>query len=86
MFLENQVIKTSLSPGIYQNVVAAGNSTPGSASNMLHGPVGIFVDINFDLYVADSFNNRVQKFSFGQGNGTTVIGNGSMVNGSLNFP
>ena len=86
MFLENQVIKTSLSPSIYQNVVAAGHSTPGSASNMLHGPVGIFVDINFDLYVADSFNNRVQKFSFGRVNGTTVIGNGSMVSGSLNFP
>lgn len=86
MFLENQVIKTSLSAGVSPTVVAAGTNTSGSASNMLNGPVGIFVDINFDLYVADSFNNRVQKISLGQLNGATVMGTGAPVSSSINFP
>jgi len=41
---------------------------------MLYDPRGIFVDINFNLYVADSGNNRIQLFQSGQPNGTTVAG------------
>ena len=41
---------------------------------MLHNPRGIFVDINFDLYVADCSNNRVQLFQLGQSNALTVAG------------
>ncbi|UJR16997.1 hypothetical protein I4U23_003895 [Adineta vaga] len=33
-----------------------------SAPNTLYWPIGIFVNINFDLYVADSLNNRIQLF------------------------
>ena len=36
--------------------------------------LGIFVAINFDLYVADSDNFRVQLFRAGELNGTTVAG------------
>ena len=41
---------------------------------MLYYPYGIFVDIDFDLYVADSYNHRIQLFQSGQSNGTTVAG------------
>ncbi|CAF4321013.1 unnamed protein product, partial [Adineta steineri] len=44
---------------------------------MLNSPRGIFVDVNFDLYVADYGNNRVQLFRSNQSNGTTVAGNTS---------
>lgn len=54
--------------------VAAGTGDPGSALNELDEPAGIFVDMNFDLYVADLGNNRVQLFSSGQSNGITVAG------------
>ena len=40
-------------------------------------PTESFVDISFDLYVADSVNNRIQRFSSGQMNATTVAGNGT---------
>jgi hypothetical protein len=33
--------------------------------------------VNFDLYVADSRNNRVQLFQSGESNGITVAGSGS---------
>ena len=59
------------------SVIVAGNGTIGSASDMLHGPRGIFVDTALNLYVADCYNNRIQMFAPGQSNGTTLLGNGA---------
>ena len=42
---------------------------------MMSHPVGIFVTIDLDLYVADYSNNRVQLFRSGERNGTAVAGN-----------
>ena len=69
------VAKASLNGGPNLAAIIAGNTTAGSASNMLNNPHGIFVDINFNLYVADGGNNRIQLFQSGQLNGTTVAGN-----------
>ena len=55
----------------------AGTGVLGSQSDMLNNPCGIFVDINLDLYVADSGNNRIQLFRLNQRNGITVAGKGS---------
>ncbi|UJR19156.1 hypothetical protein I4U23_022286 [Adineta vaga] len=52
----------------------AGNGTAGSASNQINEPLGIFVDINYDLYVADCGNNRVQLFQSNHLIGITVAG------------
>jgi hypothetical protein len=41
---------------------------------MLNTPYGIFVDTNFDLYVADYGNNRIQLFQSGQLSGITLAG------------
>ncbi|CAF1227364.1 unnamed protein product [Adineta steineri] len=59
------------------NRVAAGTGIRGSDSNQLAGTVGIFVDVNLDLYVADAYNNRVQLFQSGGSNGITVAGSTS---------
>ncbi|CAF1452506.1 unnamed protein product [Adineta steineri] len=75
MLDHHQVVKRSLNdPLIISNRVAAGTGIEGSASNQLGGPRGIFVDINFDLYVADWHNYRVQLFQSGESNGITVAG------------
>ena len=55
----------------------AGTGSNGSAPNQLSSPNGIFVDTNFDLYVADWRNDRIQLFRLGQSNGITVAGNTS---------
>ncbi|CAF3083691.1 unnamed protein product, partial [Rotaria sp. Silwood2] len=68
------------------SVIAAGNGTAGSASNLLSSPIGIFVDINFNLYVADAGNNRIQLFQFGQLNAITVAGDGASINFALDYP
>ncbi len=78
MYDRHQVVKRSLNdPEMTSIVVAAGTGRPGSAVNELYRPWGIFVDVNFNLYVADSENNRVQLFQSGESNGITVAGDGS---------
>jgi hypothetical protein len=79
MMWRHQVVKRSLKdPEMTSVIVAAGTGSQGSAYNELRRPAGIFVDVNFDLYVADSWNDRVQLFQSGELNGITVAGNGSV--------
>ena len=68
------VTKGNITTGLIIPSLVAGNGNAGSAPNMLNNPSGIFVDTNFDLYVADTANNRIQCFRLGQQNGTTVAG------------
>ncbi|CAF0761483.1 unnamed protein product [Adineta steineri] len=75
----HQVVKRPLNDAVMtSNVVAAGTGIQGSDSNQLDVPIGIFVDVNLDLYVADYENHRVQLFQPGESNGITVAGNGSL--------
>jgi hypothetical protein len=71
LYNEHRVMKQSLNLTKNNLITVAGTGSYGSASNMLNGPIGIFVSIHFDLYVADCENNRVQHFKPGELNGTT---------------
>ncbi|CAF4109790.1 unnamed protein product [Adineta steineri] len=75
----HQVVKRSLNDAVItSDRVAAGNGTEGSASNQLSSPRGIFVDVNYDLYVADCYNHRIQLFQSGESKGITVAGDKSL--------
>jgi hypothetical protein len=83
----HQVVKKWLNDNTTTVTPAAGTGVPGSDSNMLDTPVGIFVDINFDLYVADYGNNRIQIFRSDQLNGTPIAGGGlSSTTITLRYP
>jgi sugar lactone lactonase YvrE len=84
--LEHKIVKKSLNNSLNNVTIAAGTGTLGSAPNMLHWPDGIFVDMNLNLYVADSGNHRIQLFEPGQSNGTTLVINGTNGIISLNGP
>jgi len=86
MRTEHRVVKQSLGASMNTLITVAGTGSPGSASNMLDHPDGIFVNINFDLYVADCDNNRVQLFKFGQLNGITVAGKNALLSIELDHP
>ena len=81
-----QVLKKPINTDPYLSMSATGTGCCGTASNQLNGPRGIFVDTNFDLYVADYWNDRVQRFTLGGPNGTTVAGSKGPGNFSLNNP
>ena len=68
----HQVVRKSLQSASSPRVIVAGTGCAGSAMDMLSSPHGIFVTLNFDLYVADWGNNRIQRFRSGEINGTTM--------------
>ncbi len=83
----HQVVKRWLGDNATTLTTVAGTGTCSSASNMLCYPYGIFVDTNFDLYVADTYNNRIQLFRSGQLTATTVAGiSSSTTTITLNCP
>ncbi|CAF1108234.1 unnamed protein product [Adineta ricciae] len=84
---QHQVIKKSLKSISNAYIIVAGTGVPGNDLNRLNRPWGIFININFDLYVADSYNHRIQLFQAGQFNGIAVAGKGSStLTISLSFP
>ena len=85
MFNHHQVVKKSLNDSEMKSIaVAAGKGSAGSTFSDLYRPVGVFVDVNFDLYVADCGNDRIQRFQQGGSNGITVAGDGS-INPTINL-
>jgi len=84
--IHHQVFKQSFDSETIAWTPIAGTNERGSESQMLDNPHGIFVDINFDLYVADCGNDRIQLFKSGQLNASTVAGTGAENTTALNCP
>jgi hypothetical protein len=74
----HRVVKRSLNDSVMTSVIVAGTGSEGWTSSELSGPLGIFVDVNLDLYVADCDNDRIQLFQSEESNGTTVAGRESL--------
>ena len=86
LFNQHRVTLVSCNKYNTTPITVAGTGVDGSSSSQLKLPWGIFVDTNFDLYVADTGNHRIQRFRPGQLNGTTVAGLGTPSNLTLNNP
>ena len=82
----NMVLSKSLDNTTNSFTAVAGTGCSGSASNKLASPFGIFVDLGFNLFVADRDNDRIQRFQPGNSNGTTVAGNGATGTINLSHP
>lgn len=82
----HQVVARSLNNESDATRIVAGTGCAGSGSVNLYNPRGILVDAKFSLYVADCSNKRVQRFSYGEMNATTVVGNGASNTASLSCP
>ena len=82
----HKVVKRSLDSNDSQSSLVAGTGVAGCLSDMLHNPWGILVDTNFDVYVADRENHRIQRFPVGQANGITMAGRGAPGTIDLNLP
>jgi len=51
------------------------SGSPGSADNQLNAPSDLLLDYANNLYIADRYNHRIQKYLFGSSIGQTVAGN-----------
>ena len=77
-FVNNRIMKKSNAST--PATVIAGSNGIGSALNQFNGPTGIYMDVNNAaiLYIADSINNRIQKWIIGNTSGSTVAGGNSL--------
>ncbi|MBP2643058.1 MAG: repeat containing protein [Firmicutes bacterium] len=80
----------------------AGNCSKGFAGDSglavhakINGPLGVFVDVGGNIFIADSFNHRIRKVDAKTGIITTIAGTGvagyagdgiNACNSQLNFP
>ncbi|CAF0747240.1 unnamed protein product [Adineta steineri] len=80
MSSKNKIVKRWLNDGEMNAKTVAGIGIYGFGSNQLANPKGIFVDVNFDLYVADFGNDRIQLFKSRESTGITIVGKGSSNN------
>lgn len=83
---QHKVVKVSLNSGATTPELAAGTGINGLTSDMLNAPRGIFVDRDFNLYVADCNNHRIQLFRSNQSNTTTIVGSTVPVTLSISCP
>ena len=83
---QHQVATVSLTVPSNSSTKVAGNGVAGMNSNQLNQPWDIFVNSNFDLYVVDAGNGRIQRFRPGEVNASTVAGDGIPNGLSLSFP
>lgn len=85
----NRIVKLRLGTGNL-TVVAGGNGI-GTAANQLNTPAGVCVSKRDGaIYVADTYNNRIQKWVANRTVGSTVLGNANGTSGNgiyeLNAP
>jgi sugar lactone lactonase YvrE len=83
---DHKVMKISLAGNNRTEINVAGNGSNGSATNQLHYPWGIFVDRQFNLFVADAGNQRIQQFQAEKTEGKTVAEERTLSGLSLFFP
>ena len=70
----HRVGRTTLAnPGNFATI-AGTNGVNGTTPDKFNIPYGIILDANYNLYVADFGNHRIQFFRPGEVNGTTVAG------------
>ena len=68
---------TTLAGGLNSTVAASGSWADGNgASASFNSPLGVCIDVNNNVYVADQANHRIRKVTYPGGDVTTVAGSG----------
>ena len=57
-------------------IVVAGTGTAGAGPSQLNAPYKAFVHDDLTMYIADTANHRIQRWSYGACSGVTVAGTG----------
>jgi len=80
-----QLVHTSFTPAVIKTVAG---TVEGTDDDEFRFPTGIAVDGNGNIYIADQFNHRVQKWAPGATKGITVAGVAGQGDGAdqLNYP
>jgi DNA-binding beta-propeller fold protein YncE len=81
--LNHRILKIFLNGNSTAQTVAGIFGVSGNTANKLNRPAGVYVSrIDGSIYVADTSNNRIQKWLAGASTGITVAGNSNGASGS----
>lgn len=72
-FTNNRVLKWIPYAQKAENIIAGSSEGMGNEPNRLFAPRGIKFDKNWNLFVADTGNDRVQKFLYNFSSCTSTI-------------
>lgn len=70
----NNIVRWSIGASSWTIVPGSSSGTTGSSSTMLYYPVGVTFDRLGNMYVAATYNHRIQLFSNGGQSVTTIAG------------
>ncbi|CAF2072976.1 unnamed protein product, partial [Rotaria magnacalcarata] len=73
-YASNNIVRWVIGATIWTLVAGDINGMKGNSSTMLFSPFDVEVDFMGNIYVADTFNHRIQFFQAGSMNGTTIAG------------
>ncbi|CAF5079589.1 unnamed protein product, partial [Rotaria magnacalcarata] len=73
-FYANNIIRWVIGATCWTLVAGDINGVSGNSSTMLYYPYDVEVDCMGNVYVADTYNHRIQFFQAGSMNGTTIAG------------
>jgi len=75
----NNIVRWFLNDTQWSIVIGDSNGIGGNSSSLLRNPTDVMLDPMNNIYVVDRSNHRVQFFSVGQSNATTIAGKTGMV-------
>lgn len=73
-FAANNIVRWPIGASSWTLVAGNANGTSGSTATLLDRPLGVVGDAWGNVYVADTYNQRIQFFLAGQTSGTTIAG------------
>ncbi|CAF1090824.1 unnamed protein product, partial [Rotaria magnacalcarata] len=88
-YYSNNIVRWVIGATSWTLVAGDINGMSGNSATMLHYPYDVEVDYMGNIYVTDSYNNRIQFFQAGSMNGTTIAGVTGVVGSDpyhLNYP
>ncbi|CAF0831632.1 unnamed protein product [Adineta steineri] len=80
----NYVIWQLLKNAINATIIAGTYQSPGSSSSQLSNPNDVYIDKSGNIYVVDTNNHRIQKFSSGTNIAVTIAGITGSAGSALN--
>ena len=70
----NNIVRWNAGASSWTLLAGSVSGTIGATSTLLFYPVGVTFDQYGNMYVADTYNHRIQFFSAGQTTGITIVG------------
>lgn len=81
----NNIVRWVLGANSWTLLIGDANGSAGTSSTLLNNPMDVVLDSMGNIYVADTYNERIQFFIAGQSNGTTIAGTTSSSGNTANL-